>query len=552
MRFVSRISLHLFVFFVSLCWMTGGAHAKEFSSSNEEIRGVALVGGKKALFSNQELRSMQGLWTRDLDLPGSLYALQEELEPFYLNQAWTQETLQALKQKVYQYYISQDQPFVIISIPPQHKSSRIVQLIVEESRLGKVEVVGNEWVPSQRFLNYFHTRAGEPISLKRIGRDVDFMNRSPFRRVDLIYSPGVAENTTDLTLAVHDRRPYRFYAGTDNTGVPSTGRMRIFAGFSWDQLFNLDHTFFYQYTTNTHVNRFHANTFQYLALLPCEHILNLYGGFSVLQADIPAPNRHNEGTNIQGSIRYLIPFFFNRTLSHELTAGFDLKNTNNTMEFTDVAAVFGQTVNMSQFMLGYQLKLEYPSSSVQTGFDLFFSPFDWLPNQSQAAFNSLRPGAKNKWIYATGFVNFRQALGSYSYRLFARAQVTPQALLPSEQLGLGGYDTVRGYDERQYNADIGILTSAEFYFPSFSIFRSRDPHRDKMYFLLFLDAGGGCDNQKVPEIKWADYLMGIGPGVRYSFSSYLNARLDWGLKLHHQEGFTGGGSMFHFSVTGSY
>ena len=126
-------------------------------------------------------------------------------------------------------------------------------------------------------------------------------------------------------------------------------------------------------------------------------------------------------------------------------------------------------------------------------------------------------------------------------------------LLPSEQLGIGGYESVRGYDERQLDADTGGFLSAELRTPSFRVFTKKNSSKQDMaLFLLFVDGGVSYDKVAVPTTKKFDYLIGAGPGIRYSFSSYLNGRLDMGFKLHNKATFTGGSPMFHFSLIGNY
>ncbi len=223
------------------------------------------------------------------------------------------------------------------------------------------------------------------------------------------------------------------------------------------------------------------------------------------------------------------------------------------MEFVEFFATVGQTVNMSQWTLGYKGKYELGQKLLEGGIKVVFSPMKWLPDQSQADFESLRPEADNRWVYLNANFKAVQPLPhNFSFVFSGEALWTQQVILPSEQLGIGGYGSVRGYDERQYNADKGLWGSAELYFPPFSIFRSRQPNQDRMRFLLFLDGGGGLDNAEIYGIKKQNFLIGAGPGARYSFGTYLSARLDWGIKLHSQEAFKGGWSMLHFSFTGSY
>lgn len=520
----------------------------------DSIRAIVLVDNPEDLLSPEALESVEGVDATQVALPGSLSSLEKELSPFLTSGTnWSAELIKDVKQTIYRYYQEQGYPLVLISSPPQHRETHVLQIVVQESQLDKVSVKGNRWTQPKQVERYLSIEPGDRISQRKLSRDVDFINRNPFRHVNVIYSPGQKENTTDLTLEVQDRKPYRFYTGMDNTGVSTTGRQRVFAGVNWDQVFGLDHTVFYQYTTGFQVNTFHANTFQYLMFLPWKHLLDLYGGFSIVRAHIAFPSRDNKGTNIQGSLRYHVPLLPWRFSSHELVFGFDLKNTNNTMEFVEFFATVGQTVNLSQFTLGYKGKYQREAHLFEGGIEAVISPMEWLPNQSREAFETLRPDADNQWVYLTGYFSTQQPLPyGCSLSAFARIQWTDQVLLPSEQLGLGGYGSIRGYDERQYNADTGAFGSVEVHTPPFSIFRAKQPNADQMNFLLFLDAGGGYDVAEIFGLKKQNYLIGAGPGVRYHFGSYLTARLDWGIKLHHQTDFTGGDSMLHFSFTGSY
>jgi len=518
------------------------------------VRSIVLINGKTRLLPASVLRQTDGIVVVDVDLPSSKGKLEEDLNCFIATPTpFTKDNVRKIKEQLYEYYRYYDHPFVLISLPKQIPNTGVVQLVVNESRLGKVEVTGNEWTSSKQYGNYFSIKPGQPISQKQLVRDVNFMNRNPYRQVSVIYSPGKELYTTDLTLEVTDRKPYFFYAGFDNTGVPTTGRQRVFAGFSWDQMFGCDQTFFYQYTTNYHVQRFHANAFQYMAMLPWRAIFNLYGGFSVVHADLPFTMK-NTGTSVQGSIRYITPFVSNCFFSHEISVGFDLKNTNNTVEFVDIAPVYGQTVNLSQWMIGYSCKYERGCTQIEGGVEGYFSPFEWLPGQSNADFSSLRPGAVNRWFYGVGYMDMNYPM-PHRCNFFFKTKIEGSSgpLLPSEQLGIGGYASVRGYDERQYSADNGFLMTAEFQSPRFTVIPTKKKSlSNTAYFLVFTDGGFGFDETKVPEIPWSDFLVSIGAGFRYRLGTYLNARCDYGIKLHRQDDFTGGPAQIHFSVSGSY
>jgi hemolysin activation/secretion protein len=529
---------------------------KPVEQNQEEatIRSIVLIGRNGKLLSTSQLKRMNGLELIGVDLPSGKTKLKELLRCFLDNEtAFTKQNIRKIKEQLYAYYREYDHPFVMISVPNQFPKTGALQMVILESKLGKVEIQGNQWSTPAQYNKYFSIKPGQSISQKQLISDLNFINRNPYRHVSVAYSPGKELYTTDLTLEVSDRKPYFFYAGFDNEGIPTTNRQRVFAGVSWDQVFGYDQSIFYQYTTNYHAQRFHSNSLQYTVMLPWKAIFNLFGGYSVVRADLPFIST-NKGTNFQGSFRYITPFTTNSFLSHELVFGFDLKNTNNTVEFVDIAPVFGQTVNLTQWLLGYSCRYEKNRFQVDGGVDVYFSPFEWLPNQSVAAFQSLRPEAKNKWFYGVGYVNMNYPLPHKCNLYFStKIEGSSAPLLPSEQLGLGGYGSVRGYDVRQYSVDNGFVSTLELQSPRFPIFPTKQKNLyNSAYFLLFLDGGYGFDETKIPYIPWSNYLVGTGVGFRYRFGTYFSARFDYGFKLHNQADFTGGGSMNHFSVTGSY
>lgn len=519
-----------------------------------KVKGIVLLSGSDSLLDQETLNGIEGILVSGFKIPGNECLLEKTLESL-LQEPFNENTLNLIQEQIYEYYRASDRPFVLVDVPDQKEETGVAQIVIQESTLGKISVVGNQWTHQKRYENYFRMKPGDPISQRRLNRDVDFMNRNPYRFVNVIYSPGEKEYTTDLTLEVADRKPYFFYAGLDNTGVPTTGRARVFAGFSWDQMFGLDQLFFYQYSTNYSSQKYHSNSFQYMAMLPWEAILNIFGGFSIMHADLhPAP-AHNKGTNIQASIRYVTPFAPKAHFSQEIIAGFDIKNTNNTIEFTDTDPIVGHDINMTQWLLSYKCKYEWKKIEVEGGVEGVFSPFAWLPNQTDADFASLRPYATNTWFYATGYCNIRRALPhAFSTVIRMNGQYSPSTLLPSEQIGLGGHASVRGYDERQYNGDSGFILNWEVHSPHFSFFRSKKRSlTNDAYFLAFFDGGCGFDNTHIPHVQNANFLSGIGAGFRYYLGTYLNARFDYGIKLHHQADFTGGQiGHAHFSVSGSY
>jgi hemolysin activation/secretion protein len=520
-----------------------------------KLRGVVLVGKKDLVLRDSDLQNIQGLVVSEVILPGSMEELKNLLNPLYLNQPVDQEKILEIKSAIYDYYEKHGDPFILIMVPPQDISSQVLQLVVIQGKVGTISVEGNNWFSKQRIKSFLHTKSGDEIDLDSIQRDLDLVNRNPFRRVNMVYSPGTKFGTTDLALTVEDRHPLRVYAGVDNTGIETTSRQRFFTGITFGNFLWLDHLFTYQYTSSYDVKRFQGHTGQYMAPLPWGHLLSLYGGYSTVDPYMPFPAMHHHGQNGQTSLRYVLPLNTRPRSTQDLSFGFDFKTTNNTITFSELVVNFGRTVNLSQFALEYKRHREFKSARFDFDVQVFYSPGAIFPQQSNEDFESLRKDAKNHWIYGKGSIRYFQLLPQeFTMTLWLQAQGSSANLLPSEQFGIGGYATVRGYDERQLNMDNAFLSSVEFrspLIPMIAMIRSF-PMKDALQFLAFIDYGWGKNKNLFPGEPLSSYLLSVGPGIRYTLDPYLAARLDWGIKLHKKKIFSGGGSEIHFSLTMSY
>jgi hemolysin activation/secretion protein len=521
----------------------------------KELKGIALFGSRKDRRRPPSLEQTQAIDWIGLDLPGRPQELRKQLRS-YLGKPVTVETLRIIKRTITDYYIANHRPFVIVKVPAHEVTSGVLQLIVTESRLGKLTVEGNTWTSSERIKKYCQIEHGQPIDESRLIQNVSFINRNPFRRVDLVFVPGETEGTTDVIIATKDRRSARVYTGTDNTGVEPIGANRWYAGFNWGNAFNLDHILSYQYTASYNIHRFQAHIVEYTAPLSWGQLLNVYGGYSEVHPRVQAPFKRNDGWSMQTSARYVAPLKIYPYLEHEITGGGDFKRSNNTFEFTEQFPRIGNNVNLTQLVLGYSGNYERNALRLDFTGNLYWSPGKWIADQTNADYASLRPGAVNHWLYFRGsFVYLQRLPNFFSLSLLAAGQVSTQPLLPSEQFGLGGYDTVRGYEQREVNKDDSILLSAEARSPGLPLAKWIKPTckiPDGLQFVIFLDYGWGINIDKIPGTDKTDYLIGAGPGIRYTLEPYLTLRLDWGIRLHNKKSFEGGWDRLHFNVTASY
>ncbi len=105
-------------------------------------------------------------------------------------------------------------------------------------------------------------------------------------------------------------------------------------------------------------------------------------------------------------------------------------------------------------------------------------------------------------------------------------QLADRPLVPLEQFGLGGINSVRGYRQDYLLTDNGAFASAEVRVPILRISRN-----DVLQLAPFVDAGAAWNNSR--GILNPNSLASIGLGLRWQVGDRLTARFDWGIPLVH-------------------
>lgn len=513
---------------------------------------LVLVGDYSNI-SSRYAKMQKGVYAVDLHIPGGLRALQGKLLPIFENKEVTAKDLFEIKKTIIQYFQDHQLPLVTVHVPEQEVTQGVLQLVVIRGRLEKIESHGAKWFSNQKIAEQVCIKRGEVIDEGQLMEDLQWINNNPFHRTEVIYTPGETHDSTVIELVTKDRFPLRVYTGADNTGLESIGTERFFAGATWGNAFGADQQLSYQYTASFDIHKFQSHTMHWQIPLPWRHTFLVYGGYSATHPHVRDSHFSSKGESTQATGRYTIPLKPHHQLLHEVTVGFDFKRTNTSVFFSEFP-IIGKLANIAQFMLGYSLAHDAHRFKTSFEADLFYSPGAIMRDQTRNDYTSLRPGAKPTYLYSRFLLEERIRLPQdWSIRGNIRAQVSTTPLLPSEQFGLGGYDTVRGYEERSYQGDDALYASCEFRTPLWHLFFS-NPKRavhDQLQLLAFIDYGYGFNLRKPPGEPKTEFLVSVGPGLRYTIGQYVSVRADWGIKLHKIPHDTSD-SRFHFSAILSY
>ncbi|MBS0586152.1 MAG: ShlB/FhaC/HecB family hemolysin secretion/activation protein [Verrucomicrobia bacterium] len=529
-----------------------------------ELKGI-VISGDPGVPPPYVLQSVKGVDFYRMKISvGGRDRLKRELNTFAVGKPLTEQGLKQIKCRVAEYYRKRGESLVHVYIPEQEIKDGVIVVNVIEACLGKVNITGNCWFSEDLYMNAINLRPDQAISAKQIEEDVSWLNRSPWRKVCVVYKPGEKFGSTDVEIVVRDERPFRVYVGADNTGFKLTDYARLFVGFNWGNFLGLDQVIGYQYTASPDFEKFQGHMIHYTVPFTWRHLFLAYGGVSYIKGihdDLPANVQH--GVSWQFSSRYVIPLPEANYWKQDTRFGFDWKRTNNDFivgedtASTSMATIF-------QGVLSYEGSSNSSEHSFAAKVDFYFQPWHVGDGMSQTSYDSLRPGAQNMYCYlrATGDYTWTYPYSRWGsmFSTIVTAQVASGALIPLEQLGLGGFNSVRGYVDRAVNVDDGILINLELRSPKWSVFNTQKNTRlcglgcDAFSALVFLDAAYGALVKTSPGQPSNYFLAGVGPGLRYDFGTWMRARFDMAFPLidapwgSPHTGFV----QFYFSVILSY
>ena len=483
---------------------------------------------------------------------------QEKLQPYFGRPA-TLSVLDKVCRDVIEYYRQEGFPVVNVVVPRQTVREGAIQFLVTEARVGKVIVEGARWFDPDRMKGEVSLREGDKVDATQLQEDIRWLNNNPFRQANLAFQPGEDSGTTDVIVEVNDRMPLRFFFTYDNYGIDLTGKNRLSTGFNFGNLFNLGQQANFQYTTSTEniFNNLSAYSGSWIVPFPWRNYMTIFGSYSGANGINPQTSANLVSSSWQISARYNAPLPMLGAYAHELYGGLDYKQASNSLLIFNIQAPDGGGIgsySIFQLTAGYSGSL--PDVIGSTSFELggFYSPGGVGGLNDSSNFNQIISGANPDYGYGRLTVTRGFTLPlDFSIRAEFNGQLASTALMPTEQFGLGGYNTVRGYDERVSNGDNAWVTNLEFWTPPGSLFKIFDNQsvEDRLQFLAFWDYGFVGYSQPMTG-QYDSWLMSVGPGVRYNIDRYVSVQLDWGFQLHQAPQGTKAGNRAELSATIAY
>lgn len=470
----------------------------------------------------------------------------------YLGQEKNFDDIQKALEALETLYRDRGYSTVQVLLPEQELQNNRVSLLVIEKRLGQIQMEGAQHFDADNIRNSLPGLIpGNVPRLSEVSRSLRVANENPAKKVVLQLSSNPATDAVDAHLRVTDEKPWKIGATLDNTGSDATGKTRLGVLFQHANLFNRDHVMTFQYNTSPEKpERVSIYGLGYrIPLYAWGDSLDFFGAYSDVDSGTLTTGVLNLNVSGKGTVygaRY------NQTLprvgdyDHKLVYGVDYKSYENNIGFAGVP--LGHDITVRPISLSYMGNW----SGTDTLLSGFLSLHRNMPGGSDGdnkAFNLARAGAKADYnILRYGANGQWSIVQDWQIRANFSGQTTSDTLVPGEQFGLGGANSIRGFQEREYSDDKGYLLSAELYTPELC---SRH-FNGNCRLLTFYDFGKLMRNDPLPGERGRTTLASAGFGMRLEAGRNVSLRLDLGRILDDDGAGSKGNTRLHFLLGVSY
>lgn len=488
---------------------------------------------------------------KDVIITGSTVFKTDYFRPVYqpyLGKKVSFKELEEISAKVRASYKEKGYLTTTVYLPEQEVVSGRIEIRIVEGKMGELRVEGNKWFAGNVLKKYFHTGGLEVLNMKKLQRDILRLNQNPDLEVRTVISTGEMPETSDIILTVKERMPYHFGVGFDNQGTRLVGRYRESV---WLRSSNLSGNLDSLYVGTLLSSKALGESISY------QFPVTTYG--TKIGLDITHFNtklgKEFKAFDIIGNTQMYTPhisqeLYLSEDFQADVDTGIEIKSVKKKMS--------GETTVKDELRLPYICfnflkRHSFLATSVFTP-RITFGVKDFLGASARNHPNAGRPGTEAPFVKYEQFLRHMRKMPFESY-VTARSQfqIPTRALPSSEQLQLGGANSIRGYPEGDYLADFGGSLNLDWAFASYWIPKywklpgQEMPLRYQIEPVVFVDAGGGKLKKTFPGEERYKFLLGAGGGLRINFSGNISLRLEWAKHLGDKPTGGAGPSTFHLT-----
>lgn len=453
------------------------------------------------------------------------------LKPYTQRRLNFVELLQA-RSVITQYYVNNGYITTGAFIPPQTIQNGIVLIKILEGSLQEIQVT----VKGRLNPNYIRDRLSvasqKPLNINRLLDALRLLQLNPIiERISAQLEAGTLPGTNILTVGVETAQTFNADAIFDNGRSPSVGEFRRGVQVGEANLLGLGDRL-----SGWYLNTNGSNDWNISYTLP----INAYNGTltfdyrnvssRVVEAPFDELNLESDYQKYSLSLRQ--PIFETANHSFALSLAFDHQKSRTSFlddePFLGVGANQQGRTNLSTLRFSQEWlnrsNVEVISllSEFSLGFNAFgtTNPFDFKVNPNAPNSNYFLWRGQVQWL--------RLLAPDLLLYVHSNLQLADGPLVPLEQFGLGGLDSVRGYRQNFLLGDNGFLTTVELRVP---IYRTSSSD-NVLQIVPFADVGRIWNSFGLANPD-PQTLASVGLGLQWTYKDLIRTRFDWGIPLIH-------------------
>ncbi|MEH1883538.1 ShlB/FhaC/HecB family hemolysin secretion/activation protein [Nostoc sp.] len=412
-------------------------------------------------------------------------------------------------------------------IPPQTIQSGVVKIQVVEGKLEDIQVTGTRRLNPNYVRSRLAIATSAPLNRQRLLEALQLLQLNPLiQNVSAELSAGSRTGSSLLEVKVSEAKTFSSQIVLDNGRSPSVGSFRRRLQLNEANLLGLGDSLGVAYTNTDGSNSFDASY-----TLP----LNPRNGTLTFNYDTTSSNVIEPPFNvldIESASRYYEVTFRQpivQTPTQEFALGLTASRRESEASYSPLGEQLpfpglgadeeGRTkVSAFRFFQEWTSRNSRQVIALRSQFSLGIDVLNPTINQNAPDGRFFAWQGQAQWI--------RLLAPKTLLLLRLNTQLASRTLLPLEQFGLGGQDSIRGYRQDYLLTDNGTFVSAEVQVPILRL-----PQIDStLQVVPFADFGIGW-NSSGRENPNHNTLAAVGLGLRWTQGDRFTVRLDWGVPL---------------------
>lgn len=535
-------------------------HGARFHAPRAAAVGVMLAG---CVLAAQAARATETFDLNEIRIDGSTVLPQDQVEetvyPF-LGPGKSAADVEAARRALQEAYSKAG--YITVSVAQARwvdRADGVIGLHVIERPVERLRVKGARYfVPDAVRAGAPSLKPGTVPNMNQVKYDLVGLNQLPDRTVQPSLKPGRHPDTVDVDLDVVDKLPVHGTLELNNRYNADTTPLRLNASLTYSNLFQRGDSATVSYTVAPeNVRDAEIESASYLFHIPDSRMSLLFTYLHSNSNVVALGTTDVAGRGDTAGFRLLIPLGSQTdgasTFTHSISVGWDYKRyyeldtflTNNT---SGTAPVTYYPLNAA-----YAANWTGPKSttdlnaSVELGLGVFGSNIEQYDNKRYLA----PPG----WSLLRVSLTREQDL-PYDVQLWGSlsGQESTDPLVSSEQIALGGADSIRGYLEAESLGDYGAYLQSELRSPDLKKYLGSytwDPITT-WRFHLFADTGVVGLRDPTPGQRTSNGLSSVGVGTRVNLWGYLNGQVQDAQALNNGPNTKAGTNRVLFRVFGEF